>query len=130
MKYISYRSGGGPGREKIVMTPVTPEQAGRREEVRREERGDPSWSVVVGTPRPPPRPSVVGPTLICLFLLLSYITCSALLVARIQAWAFFDAFYFCFMALLTVGQGSLPPSQASLRWYILHILFIQATQIL
>ena len=43
----------------------------------------------------------------------SYISCSAVLVARIQSWSFFDAFYFCFMTLFTVGLGGLSPNQVS-----------------
>ena len=43
----------------------------------------------------------------------SYVTCSAVLVARIQSWSFFDAFYFCFMTLFTVGLGGLSPNQVT-----------------
>ena len=45
----------------------------------------------------------------------SYISCSAVLVARIQSWSFFDAFYFCFMTLFTVGLGGLSPNQVSIN---------------
>jgi hypothetical protein len=109
----------GPGgREKVVLTPGTPEPG------RRPAAADPSWSVVVGGPRPAGpahRPGVLGPSLVCVFLLLGYVSCSAVLVSRIQAWSFFDAFYFCFLALLTVGPGNLSPSQASLPVCVLYI---------
>lgn len=99
------------------MTPGTPEHG------LRPRAPDPSWSMVVGAPRPDPllRPSVVGPSLICVFLLLGYISCSAVIVARVQAWSFFQAFYFCFMSLLTVGLGNLSPNQASLIICVLYI---------
>ena len=84
---------------------------------------DPPCSMAVGPPlsRPLSRPSVAAPTLICVFLLLGYISCSAVLVARIQAWSFANAFYFCFMTLLTVGQGNLSPNQASLLVCTLYV---------
>ena len=84
---------------------------------------DPPCSMAVGSPRPRAlsRPSVAAPTLICVFLLLGYISCSAVLVARIQAWSFFNAFYFCFMTLLTVGQGNLSPNQTSLLVCTLYV---------
>ena len=64
---------------------------------------------------------MAAPTLICVFLLLGYISCSAVLVARIQAWSFANAFYFCFMTLLTVGQGNLSPNQTSLLVCTLYV---------
>merc|ERR1719237_978131 len=103
-----------------MMTPGVAEQAQHRS---RRSSSDPDWSVIVGSPRPQSkeRPAVVGPCLICVFLLLSYISCSAVLVARIQSWSFFDAFYFCFMTLFTVGLGGLSPNQASLTICVLYI---------
>jgi len=107
----------GRGKDKLMMTSQQGQQHGRR------SSSDPDWSVVVGSPRPQPkeRPAVAGPCLICVFLLLSYISCSAVLVARIQSWSFFDAFYFCFMTLFTVGLGGLSPNQASLTICVLYI---------
>ena len=101
------------------MTPVTPD----RTTVNQRRLTDSSVLRAVGSPRPPPlsRPSVAAPTLICVFLLLGYISCSAVLVARIQAWSFANAFYFCFMTLLTVGQGNLSPNQTSLLVCTLYV---------
>ena len=99
------------------MTPVTPE----RTTVNQRRLTDSSMIQAVVSPRPRPRPSVAAPTLICVFLLLGYISCSAVLVARIQAWSFANAFYFCFMTLLTVGQGNLSPNQTSLLVCTLYL---------
>ena len=107
MKYYPFSRGreGLRGRkEKTVTRPVTRENM----TLPNDPPPDPPCSMAVGSPRPRPlsRPSVAAPTLICVFLLLGYISCSAVLVARIQAWSFANAFYFCFMTLLTVGRGA------------------------
>ena len=115
MEYYPFSRGrdGLRGRkEKTVTRPVTQENM----TLPNDPPPDPPCSMAVGSPRPRPRPSVAAPTLICVFLLLSYISCSAVLVARIQAWSFANAFYFCFMTLLTVGQGAARnPSRTALQ---------------
>lgn len=114
----------GRDKEKMLITSGGQGgQGGQGKHHGRRSSSDPNWSAVVGSPRPQTkeRPAVAGPCLICIFLLLSYISCSAVLVARIQSWSFFDAFYFCFMTLFTVGLGGLSPNQASLTICVLYI---------
>ena len=66
-------------------------------------------------------PHVVGPILICIFLMLSYISCSAVLMSKIQSWTFLDAFYFCFMSIFTVGFGGLQLNQSNLAACVIYI---------
>jgi len=111
--------------EKIIMTPVTPDQSIRGLE--------PTWSVVPAPPlRHQPnmrnaqraseeRPHVAGPILICIFLMLSYISCSAALMSKIQSWTFFDSFYFCFMSIFTVGFGGQELKQSNLMACVIYI---------
>ena len=110
--------------EKIIMTPVTPDQSIRGLE--------PTWSIVPAPPigpsnmrcvqgAPVDSPHVVGPILICIFLMLSYISCSAVLMSKIQSWTFLDAFYFCFMSIFTVGFGGLQLNQSNLAACVIYI---------
>ena len=106
------------------MTPVTPDQSIRGLE--------PTWSIVPAPPlgpsnmrcvqgSPEERPNVAGPILICIFLMLSYISCSAVLMSKIQSWTFLDAFYFCFMSIFTVGFGGLQLNQSNLAACVIYI---------
>ena len=110
--------------EKIIMTPVTPDQSIRGLE--------PTWSIVTAPPVVPQnptiaqeslnrRPNVVGPILICIFLMLSYISCSAVLMAMLQSWSLLDTFYFCFMSIFTVGLGDLQFSHSNLTAVVIYI---------
>ena len=38
-------------------------------------------------------------------------------------WSFGEAFYFCFLSLLTVGHGGLRPSESDIWPCVLYILF-------
>ena len=111
--------------EKIVMTPLTPDESIRGVE--------PTWTVVPSNrdssqlpsssgPASLARPNVAGPIFFCIFLMTSYILCSAVVMAKIQGWTYFQSFYFCFMSLTTIGFGGLRPSQPNLTVCILFIL--------
>lgn len=52
------------------------------------------------------RPSAAGPVLICVFLLVSYVGCSSVLLAQLQGTTYLNSLYYCFMTILTVGHNS------------------------
>ena len=88
------------------LTPVTPDQTMRGLE--------PSWSSVPNTSttsstttglQAPSKPRVVGPILILVMLLLSYICSSAVILAKLMSWTYLQSFNFCFLSILTVGLG-------------------------
>ena len=107
------------------MTPVTPDQSIRGLE--------PTWSIVpapiagkqqnrpCGRGASEERPQVAGPILICIFVILSYISCSAFLMSKIQSWTFLDAFYFCFMSIFTVGFGGVHLQKSNLTACVIYI---------
>ena len=81
--------------------------------------GEPSWTLLL--PPPPqhddsplrvadastaPRPSTAGPVLICLFLMVGYVGCSAVLLAQLRGGSYLDSLYFCFMTILTIGHNA------------------------
>ena len=87
------------------LTPVTPDQTLRGLE--------PSWSSIPNTSttssttglQSHSKPRVVGPILILVLLLLSYICSSAVILAKLMSWTYLQSFNFCFLSILTVGLG-------------------------
>ena len=104
-----------------LITPVTPDQT---------LRGlDPSWSSVPSVPSSsstsaltsPGKPKVVGPILILLLLLLSYISSSAVILAKVMSWTYLESFNFCFLSILTVGLGPAGGSHTNSLGCIIYI---------
>ena len=63
--------------------------------------------------QPSGKPRVVAPVIILLVLLLSYISSSAVILARLMGWTILQSFYFCFLSILTVGLGPAGDSQTN-----------------
>ena len=101
------------------LTPVTPDQT---------LRGlDPSWSSLAATStsglasQSPGKPRVVAPILILLVLLLSYISSSAVILAKLMGWTYLQSFNFCFMSILTVDLGPAGGSETNSLGCIIYI---------
>ena len=67
------------------------------------------------------RPRIIAPLCGCLCVLLTYVSLGALLIADSQGWAYSEAFYFCFVSLLTIGYGGLRPSEPHLWPCVVYI---------
>jgi hypothetical protein len=51
------------------------------------------------------------PIWLCVFLVVTYILCGALLFTKWEKWAFLDSAYFCFITLTTIGFGDFVPAK-------------------
>ena len=67
-------------------------------------------------------PSVAGPLLISVLLLLSYISTGAAVLSKLHSWTFLQSFHFCFMTILTVDSGVARLGEASVLGVSLYIL--------
>jgi hypothetical protein len=51
------------------------------------------------------------PIWLCVFLVVTYILCGAILFTKWEKWAFLDSAYFCFITLTTIGFGDFVPAK-------------------
>ena len=75
--------------------------------------------MTISGPRPP---SVAGPVLVSVLLLLSYISTGAAVLSKLHSWSFIQSFHFCFMTIMTVGSGAGRLGEASVPGASLYIL--------
>ena len=70
------------------------------------------------------KPNVAVPICGCLFLVTIYIFSGAAVIAKAQNWAYFDAMYYCFISLSTIGFGGIRLEEDSTLWVCaLYLLF-------
>ena len=70
------------------------------------------------------KPNVAVPICGCLFLVTIYIFSGAAVIAKAQNWAYFDAIYYCFISLSTIGFGGIRLEEDSTLWVCaLYLLF-------
>ncbi|XP_063220303.1 potassium channel subfamily K member 18-like isoform X2 [Bacillus rossius redtenbacheri] len=62
-------------------------------------------------PASPPTRTRPVPIWLCVFLVVTYIFCGALLFMNWEEWSFLDAAYFCFITLTTIGFGDFVPAR-------------------
>lgn len=62
------------------------------------------------------------PTPIILTILVGYMALGALLLSFLEQWSFFDAFYFAFITMTTVGFGDFVPENQT--YFMLDMLYI------
>ncbi|XP_021937652.1 uncharacterized protein LOC110838623 [Zootermopsis nevadensis] len=51
------------------------------------------------------------PIWLCVFLVVTYILCGAILFMKWEKWSFLDSAYFCFITLTTIGFGDFVPAK-------------------
>ena len=61
--------------------------------------------------------------LVCIVIMFVYMLCGALILSESQDWEFSDSFFFCFMALLTIGFGDIRPTGPHLWPCIFYVFF-------
>lgn len=59
----------------------------------------------------PPGRSKPVPIWLCVFLVVTYILCGAVLFTKWEKWNFLDSAYFCFITLTTIGFGDFVPAK-------------------
>ena len=59
--------------------------------------------------------------MILLLLLLSYISSSAVILAKLMSWTYLESFHFCFMSILTVGLGGAGGTETNSLGCIIYI---------
>ena len=59
----------------------------------------------------------------CLCILIVYILTGAAVIAEAQKWRYFDALYYCFVSLFTIGFGGARPQDPNLWICALYLLF-------
>ena len=70
------------------------------------------------------RPNVAVPICGCFCIVAIYIFGSAAVIAKAQNWAYFDAMYYCFISLSTIGFGGIRLEEDSTLWVCaLYLLF-------
>jgi len=62
------------------------------------------------------------PVTLVLLILVGYTALGACLLSTLEGWSFFDAFYFSFITMTTVGFGDLVPENE--RYFLLDLLYI------
>ena len=56
-------------------------------------------------------------------LVLSYISSSAALLAKLHSWTFVESFHFCFMSIFTVSTGAARLDQSNVAACVIYIFF-------
>ncbi|XP_013144530.1 PREDICTED: TWiK family of potassium channels protein 12-like [Papilio polytes] len=69
--------------------------------------------------------SILAPVLLCLAAIFIYITLGAIILYKLDNMSIIDGFYFCFMALSTIGFGSIIPGMSyttihGVRYYTIN----------
>ncbi|KFD68783.1 hypothetical protein M514_02743 [Trichuris suis] len=59
---------------------------------------------------------------VILLIIVGYAALGGMLISRIEAWNFFDSFYFSLVSILTVGFGDFVPSQK--RFIIISMIYV------
>uniref|UniRef100_A0A0N5ALA9 Ion channel n=1 Tax=Syphacia muris TaxID=451379 RepID=A0A0N5ALA9_9BILA len=64
------------------------------------------------------------PVVMVLFVLVAYTTIGGVLFQALEEWPYFDAFYFCFITMATIGFGDIVPTrQVYLFFTMAYIIF-------